>query len=340
MEAMISLVRLGSDVDPLTRCLMLMGKAYGVPICTYALSDIDMETGTANAVFWREGTTVKKTVPCGGLVDLQYSRILLPPDGDLREKNEWLVARSTIVDNSGIPKKQLSQILMSSPLAAYAIPTYAVSTPEQVEALCAVIPNAIIKPSGGRKGKGVNYILQEGGRFFLKNKDSCTPLNSETWKEYLQYLNENSLGSPILQPRLSFCLDEKHALDFRLLVARGFTGNWETIDIYPRIGASPFVSNVAQGGYIGDTWEVLQSIAGDAAEQLLSELNMIARELPVLIQENCPAPITSFGIDVGIDLSSMRPFILEANTRPSTKLHTWRLAEKKVHYYKHLLSQE
>lgn len=339
MEPMISLVRSHPEVDPITRCLMLMGKAYGVPICTYALSDIDVESGTAEAVFWQEGTTVKKTVVCGGFIDLQYARTLLPQDGDLREKTDWLAARGTIVDNSGIPKKQLSQILIGSALSAYAIPTYTVSTPEQVKALCSVIPNAIIKPSGGRKGKGVNYVLRDGDQILLKDKDCCKQLNTETWKQYLQYLSDNNLGSPILQPRLSFRLDKEHALDFRLLVARGFTGNWETIDIYPRIGASTLVSNVAQGGYIGDAWEVLQSIAGDTASQLFSELKMIARELPALIQEYCPAPITSFGIDVGIDLESMRPFILEANTRPSTKLHTWRLAEKKVHYYKYLLSQ-
>lgn len=337
---MIGIVRNSIVLDPLTRSLLTLCSAYDVRACSYMLNEMDTATGTVHAVFWAKGSFVDAEVNIPSFSDFRFVSRSLKGQPLMEQKWNYLRENTTVVDNTGVPKEYVPQIMMRHALSVYAIPTYRVQTLQQLRQLLSVIPNAIIKPSDGRKGIGVRRILRSGSDLIMEGRNSFQKIDESSWADYLQNLEGAGIGSPILQPRLDFSLDEQHAVDFRLLVARGGTGDWETVAIYPRIGAGTLVSNIAQGGYIGDCAEILSAIAGNQgkAAELMEELRYIAVSLPPLIQNYRTAPIAALGIDVGIDRESLRPFVLEANTKPSTKLHTWMFAEKKVQYYKYLLS--
>lgn len=339
MKEMIGIVRATPRIDALTHNLLVMSAAYDVPLCSYNLFDLDVETQRLSAVVWSKGTyaNIETDVPL--LTELQFNRLTLKDDPEFTRRREWLLQHSTLIDNPGIKKEGVSAYMLQSPLFAYAIPTYTADSYSQLLHLLKLLPRAIIKPSGGRKGIGVYHVLRDGNDVVLESALESFVLTPERWEEYIVFLKQHNYGLPLVQPRLDFSLDEKHTVDFRLLVARGSSGDWETVAIYPRIGSNRIVSNVAQGGYIGDAMETLEAIAGDKAEALFDELNHIAQELPVLLQSYRQGVINYFGIDVGIDRETLQPYVLEANTKPATKFHSWQLAEKKVQYYKYLLSK-
>lgn len=339
MKPMIGLVLPSHDITPSAHSLHVMAASYGVPLCSYHLADLEPQRPTLPVNIWANGKyqTIESELPA--FSELIFNRSFLMNREDVARRKSWLLEHTTLTDNPGLLKSAVSIVMMQSPLAPYAIPTYNASSYEELMSLLFLLPRAIVKPSGGRRGIGVYHIIRRGNTFMMEGAKVQKELTPTHWEEYRAFLKERKCGSPILQPRLDFSLDEEHTVDFRLLVARGGSGDWEIVDIYPRIGSNRIVSNVSQGGFIGDSMEVLSLISQEKAAALFADLNRIALELPPLLQSQKEKPIAVLGIDVGIDRESLQPFVLEANTKPGTKFHLWKLAEKKVQYYQYLLSQ-
>ena len=326
-------------IDSFEQKLLLLCSAYKVSACVLSpqLIDYTLPSPTLPVQYW-DGTAFRQaTAPVPKLLDFRFN-----PSGKKAlawlqpERQRWLLERCAIADR-GIPKEQLSQVLMCSPLYALAIPTYRLEKYEQLLQYAKMFRHCIIKPIGGRQGLCVSRVDYDGNVLFMESANGTEELTPTQWEAYLATLNRHNFGQPLLQPRLDFSLNAEHAVDFRLLVARGGSGAWEEVDIYARIGATRLVSNVSRGGYISDAESVLAEIAEDRADELLATLHSIAAELPTLIQQYVDRPISCLGIDVGIDRNTLQPYVLEANTFPGAKFHAWQLAQKRVQYYQYLL---
>ncbi len=342
MDRSIGIVHYGSKIREIVYPLLVLGRAYEIPVYAYNISDIDpsKENPTVPAQFWngREMAVREIEVPV-------YSECMVLPKKEQAlpyiSSNiyDWLTEHTLKTDNPGINKSHLPQILLPTAFSPCIIPTYEPGSYENLLTLGRIVPRAIVKPKNGRKGMGVLHVDKDGRYLQVQTKDGIQALTEEFWDSYRQTLERNRLGVPILQPRLNFTLDAAHALDFRLLVARGGNGDWQTVDIYARVGSSSLVSNVSQGGFICTAQEALETIAKDRAEALLETLHVLAAEIPPLIQSYRKKPIACLGLDVGIDRDTLQPYLLEANTLPGAKYHLWPLSEVKVQYYRYLLSQ-
>lgn len=339
MNQMIGLVYATEHSKATTHCLQTLAASYGVPLCAYNIMDLEPDRPTVPARVWENGKyqSIETEIPT--FSDMVFGRLSFADEPEFVRRNRWLQEHTTVVDNPGVLKSGVSALMMQSSLAPYAIPTYKPNSYEELMRLLSLLPRAIVKPVGGCMGIGVYHITRRGSTFVMEGSKEQKELTPTQWEEYVALLKEKKFGAPILQPRLDFSFDEKHTVDFRLLVARGGSGDWETVDIYPRIGSNRVVSNVSQGGFIGDAMEVLAFLSREKAMELLADLKRIAAELPPLLQAQREKPIAVLGIDVGIDRESLQPFVLEANTKPGTKFHLWKLAEKKVQYYQYLLSR-
>lgn len=252
---------------------------------------------------------------------------------------EWLEKKiSFILSQQSVNKAHLPQIMLQSELSQYLIPSWDITSYEQLLRHLAFVKDAVLKPIGGRKGKCVKRLYKkDDGAFVLYAQDGETILSEKTFSDYLTEVQTNRLGKKLLlQPCLDFSLNADHAVDFRLLRHRGNTGEWEEVATYARIGATSFVSNVAQGGYIADAKEILYEIAGEKTDNLYEEMLYIGKELPRLIQQYRGNLAYCLGIDIAIDRKTMRPFVLEANSYPGAKFHACQLAEKRVNYYAYL----
>lgn len=319
--------------------LLLLCSAYKISACVFSpvLIDHTLASPLIPVQYW-DGTAFRKAItPVPEILDCRFNPFLNKVVTWLQpERQRWLLKHSAVLDR-GIPKEQLSQVLMCSPLYPLAIPTYRLTEYGELLRYAKLLRHCIIKPSGGRQGSCVARVDYDGDVLSMETADGIEELTPTLWDDYLTTLNHSNFGLPLLQPRLDFSLDAEHAVDFRLLVARGSSGLWEEVEIYARIGATRIVSNVSRGGYISDAESILSQIAGERADELLATLHSIAAELPVLIQQYVDRPISCLGIDIGIDRNTLQPYVLEANTLPGAKYHSWQLAHKRVQYYQYLL---
>ena len=332
----------GSDfpIPPFEQQILLLSRAYGVDACVFSPLSIDctLSSPEVPVQYW-DGTAFRQAVaPVPKILDCRFGLLKKKAYAWLQpERHRWLLEHSTFSDYYAIPKEKLSQLLMCSPLYDLAIPTYRVTEYEQLLRLAKMLQHCIVKPSGGYKGRHVCRVDYDGVSLTKETLEGTEKLTQEQWAKYLDLLANEEMGQPLLQPRLDFSLNDEHAVDFRLLVAHGGSGTWEEVAIYSRVGATKLVSNISGGGSFADAESVLSAIAGTEADKLLDRLHHIAAELPVFIQRQVERPITCLGIDVGIDRKTLDPYVLEANTFPGSKYHSWQLAHKRVQYYQYLL---
>ena len=217
--------------------------------------------------------------------------------------------------------------------------TFGVETYEQVVTSVAIMQDCIIKPSGGRQGRGVLSAKMDGASVLINDGERIQPLTEAYWAQYIQKLTDEDLKMPIIQPRLNFKFEGK-AMDFRLLTAKGRSGTWEIIKIYARVGSNEVTSNVSRGGYRDNLTVVLQKLCPEQAERLEKELYELALGVPEVIEQNNSSAANYFGIDVGIDCDTMQTYVVEANTFPQPGVSAKEIADKKTDYYLYLLEQE
>ena len=326
--------------------LLKFGYVNQTPVCAVSMQNLKKCFGGSPlfADIWNGGTLEKD-------VQIEIPTFLDSGGNVFSEKNaeyfdagflNWLHDQTTVLTQKSLAKESLAHALLSCDLSLYAIPTWHVSTFSELLNRMQAINRGFLKPISGRKGLGTCKIWSDNRpHFTIRNIDGTFKLTEEWFLTYLARNEKDGLGSSVLlQPCLDFSLDESHAIDFRLLRHRGKNGVWEEVATYARIGATNLVSNVSQGGFIGDPRETLSVIAGDQADSLFDEIMFLGEAIPKLIQRFRGDSVFCLGLDVAVDRSTLRPYILEANTYPGTKYFTCQLAEKRVQYYQYLLEQQ
>lgn len=326
-------------IDELTDALMKSAYEKGIEVCVFAFSDVDFETATVKAQKWDGTQYVDIVTPIPPIVDSRqpvgtHSKAMLY----YAPQVEWLKENTRVLGTGGIPKKGLSECLFASKYSAHGIMTFGVETYEQVISSVAIMQDCIIKPSGGRQGRGVLSVKMVGDGIVVSDGNSTQSLTEDYWAQYVQKLIDEDLKMPIIQPRLNFRFEGK-AMDFRLLTAKGRFGTWEIIKIYARVGSNEVTSNVSRGGYRDSLTDVLQKLCPEQAERLEKEIYELALGVPAVIEQKNSDVANYFGIDVGIDCDTMQAYVVEANTFPQPGVSAKEIADKKTDYYLYLLEQ-
>lgn len=324
--------------------LLKFGAAYHVPVCAIPSQNIikHFHGEPLYAEVWDGGRIAAHEVDFPTYLDTS-GKIYSDKYAAHFETGfiSWLKSKTSILSQKSISKEKLVIAMLSSELSLYAIPTWHIETYSQLENTLIRLKQGLMKPTSGRKGKGVCKLHMENGKIIVQTSTSISHFNEECFLSYISDIASNHLGeTALLQPCFDFSLDDCHAVDFRLLRHRGRSGEWEEVATYARVGATSLVSNVSQGGFIADARETLQMIAGNSADALYEEIMYIGEALPPLIQRFRGNDAYCLGLDIAIDRQSMRPFVLEANTYPGTKFHICQLAEKRVQYYRYLLDNQ
>lgn len=327
--------------DQLAQSALILSKAYGINLCYFDIRDLELEPTPfiQKVTFWNGDKFDTSAALLPEICETKfycYSQNL----GEWKTKVSYVLEHSTLVEFRTLGKIELTRAMQhSEELVLYSIPSFGLNTYHDFLMYANLLKRAIVKPSCGRKGMAVRQANCIEEKIYFQKDDNCVEVTKEIWDSYLAQIREENLGIPIMQPRLNFQF-EGRSVDFRLLVQRGGTGDWEKVAIYARVGESDTVSNLAQGGFVADPMTVLASIAPGREEELYQELEYLCLAVPKLIQSKLEKPVACLGIDVGIDCDTLQPYVIEANTFPGTKYHTWDLAHKKVQYFKYLIDKQ
>lgn len=340
MKAKVGIICPSGQLDELTIAMLQRFTKKGISACGFALADVDMTSETVQGQTW-DGTQLQ-SVTCS-LPEICEFRFPVGTHARARERYgqliDYIMQHTKALYSTGLGKVDLAGCILQSQYSACGIFTYMVNTYEQAVSCVAVLQDCIVKPIGGRQGKCVICVRQENTGIYVYDGDEKQPLTPAYWEAYIQKMQEERLGTPILQPRLDFSTLDGTATDFRLLVAKGASGTWEIVKIYGRVGSNAVTSNVSRGGSRQEVMSILNQLSEEHAQRLYQEFCTLAVEIPKLIERKKGEESNCFGIDVGVDRKSLQSYIIEVNTYPQHSAFVEELAETKAGYICYLLEK-
>lgn len=341
---MIGFVYSDPKISEFTRSVLKYAFAYSVPVIGIYLDNLvaHFRGDALLGEVWDGNGIASCEINLPEILDAEYnsfSKVALQqyePEFEIWLKNHTKI----LMQQASIPKKDLPAAMLYGGLSHYAIPGWEISDYNDLLLKLKLIPFAILKPTFGRKGKGVYKLRKEAdGTVVLQDKEEQKLLTAEFFTRYILQNNETGRGnSALLQPCMDFSYDDTHALDFRLLRHRGRNGAWEEVGTYARIGSSAFVANVSHSGFVADPKSVLRQIAGEKGDSVFDHIMEIGEKLPIIIQKYRGEAAYCLGIDVGVDRRSLQPYVIEANTYPATKYFYRQLTEKRVLFYDYIMN--
>ena len=331
---------MGNHIGERNDALLKAAYLYQVPAYIYRISDISeyRNNGFISALYW-DGGEYRES-----FIDLpRFTEIFCSVIGMAREyPNEynWLKQNTVITDHIGLGKFEFQQKLLRSELTQYAIPTLVVNSYEELLRSAVMFPISFLKPCSGRKAKGAMKLEKKSEKLCYSTPEGAGLLTPEVFFEYYSNAGYNSKPRLMLEPCLNILNDEGRAVDFRCLVSLNGEGKWQNVLTYARIGGSGVASNFSHGGSLNFAADVLEMLIPGHGAEKLEEINRVALQVAGFVQRESKNPVSWLGLDICVDRPSNQVYVIEANSKPGTKLvGPWPLSLVRAQYFKYLLSQ-
>lgn len=321
--------------------LMKAAYIYNVRAFSYCISDIPsfVQTGKIPAVYWNgsEYTHCETDLPRFTEIYSSVSKMFSAFPSEMA----WLKANTVFTDDVGLTKLELQSKMQKSELMPYSIPTILIRAFKELVASVNLFSSSFLKPIGGRKAHGVMKITRKATELCYHTPESSGVLTEEVYNQYYNVGTPQEPNALLLEPCLNILNDDGRAVDFRCLVSLNGEGKWQNVLTYARIGGSDVASNFSHGGSLNFAEEVLEALIPGHGAEKLREINEIALKVAAFVQGESPNTVSWLGLDICVDRPSNQIYVIEANSKPGTKLvGPWPLALVRAQYFRFLLSQE
>ena len=179
-----------------------------------------------------------------------------------------------------------------------------------------------------------------GDNLYYSTPEGTGLLTPEVFLAYYADAGYNEKHRLMLEPCLNILNDEGRAVDFRCLVSLNGEGKWQNVLTYARIGGSGVASNFSHGGSLNFAEDVLEMLIPGHGAEKLEEINRVALQVAEFVKNESKNPVSWLGLDICVDRPSNQVYVIEANSKPGTKLvGPWPLSLVRAQYFKYLLSQ-
>jgi len=236
-------------------------------------------------------------------------------------------------------KEKLQNLLKEDDAFSHlVIPTIQAAVFEDVLNFVDTYGTIVLKPVSGERGVGVFILNKTDAGFVLGHSKEESDLSEHGLEQFFQ---ENIAGKKyILQKYVQSRTVQGDPFDCRVHVEKNRKGKWQSARHFIRMGiGQKVVSNVSQGGGIGDVEPFLKANFGDGWKDIDQRLNELADTLPYKFENLRGYKMMSLGMDVGIDQDG-RLYLFEINTAPITSPLRDRAAMLRVDYYTYKLRKE
>lgn len=311
---------------------------YDVPIFLYNFSDIEnyQKNGYIEALYWDKGDYHSCKI------DLPRFTEIYCGTSDLKARYpaqfKWLEENTVFTDGFGLSKLRFQLGLQSSELGNYAIPTFPVQSFDSLMAALKGLPVSFLKPAGGRKAKGTMKIENIDGNYFYSTPENSGLLTQEVFADYYAEAGFSENAMLLLEPCLNILNDNGRAVDFRCLVSLNGEGKWQNVLTYARIGGTGVASNFSHGGSLNFAEDVLEELIPGHGKEKLDEINDVALKAAEFVRQKSVNNVSWLGLDICVDRPSNQVYVIEANSKPGTKLvGPWPLALVRAQYFKYIL---
>lgn len=330
-------VTVGERNDALLKAAYL----YSVPAYIYDISGVNEYKNNGDKIrslFWNGGEYKECYIDLPKYTEIycsiSYLRHHYP------KEIAWLLENTVVTDNIAMSKYDFQRRLLYSKLNQYAIPTIMIRSFEDLVRSTLLFPASFLKPFNGRKAKGAMKLEKKEGKLFYSTPEGSGELTHEAFTKYYSDSGYNEKSRLMLEPCLNILNDEGRAVDFRCLVSLNGEGKWQNVLTYARVGGSGVASNFSHGGSLNFAEDVLEMLIPGHGAEKLEEINSVALQVAEFVQKESPNPVSWLGLDICVDRPSNQIFVIEANSKPGTKLvGPWPLSLVRAQYFKYLLSK-
>jgi glutathione synthase/RimK-type ligase-like ATP-grasp enzyme len=182
--------------------------------------------------------------------------------------------------------------------------------------------SVFLKPITGSLGKGIIRMSKQGDRFVVQST-----LLSGIRKQHFASLEGAfpSIAGKLRQQKYQIQQGLRlmevggRPVDFRALVQKGRTGEWNVTSIVGRIApVGSFVSNVARGGSLSSAKDAIakSNLPAGTRTIALTRLRKVSIELARSLENRIDAHFGELGIDLAVDQRG-KVWLLEVNSKPS-----------------------
>ena len=328
------------NISERSDALLKSAYLFNVPAYIYDLSEISsyLANRSVHALSWNGNEY------CESIIDLpKYTELYCSISSiSTRYPKEVSVLRAltVITDDTGLYKLDFQRRLLLSELSQYAIPTILIHSYEELLSNISMFRISFLKPFSGRKAKGSMKIETKEGKVYYHTPEGMGELTSDAFYKYYSNAGYDTKSRLLLEPCLNIQNDEGRAVDFRCLVSLNGEGQWQNVMTYARIGGSGVASNFSHGGSLNFAEDVLETLIPGHGAEKLEEINRVALQVAEFVRKESPNPVSWLGLDICVDRPSNQIYVIEANSKPGTKLvGPWPLSLVRAQYFKYLLKQ-
>lgn len=319
----------------IAKIIAITCKQQGIELVYFTPKDVNLKTHMVNGKIFLNNQWVKIEVPIPKCIDVN------PYLYFSNKKVMGYLNRNSILSPNQfgiISKDKLQRKLLESGKVNYlAIPTSKISNFNDLLDYVIRFKKVVVKPKNGLQGKNV-YVLKVKDNDFLlglqKSEEKVT-------QEQLQIFYEESLHNKgyLIQKYISSTNIHGDPYDCRIHLEKDGQGEWKVLRNYIRIGiGQKVVSNINQGGGIGDLKPFLQSNFPSDWKKVRSRIRKIGKVLPYEIEKVLDNKFSTMGIDVGIDKGG-NPYVFEINSYPIVSPVLADVAMTRAEYYKYVLEK-
>lgn len=318
--------------------LLKAGYLYGVRVYGYSIYDIPSyrETGLISAYYWDGGQYRECKIDLPKYTEIYCSTSQIKQA--LPELFQWLWENTEFTDALGLPKFDFQRKLLLSELSQYAVPTIVVNSIADIIRNAELFEVSFLKPSNGRKALGAMKIEKKENGFYYSTPENSGALTEEALSRYYEINGFQADAPMMIEPCLNILNDDGRAVDFRCLVSLNGEGEWQNVLTYARIGGTGVASNFSHGGSLNFAEEVLEELLPGKGKEKLAEINEVALKVAAFVRKESTNPVSWLGLDICVDRPSNQVYVIEANSKPGTKLvGPWPLALVRAQHYKYIL---
>lgn len=207
---------------------------------------------------------------------------------------------------------------------------------ENFDSLFQRFPQVIIKPFSSNRGQHVFLVKRLSNHQFLLTDDKQV---KEVSKEYLYKKTIDSDRQWMVQQYVYSRTVDQRPFDIRVPMFRGKNGQWQSANMYARVGQGKLTSNLATGGESVDGYQFLMKQFSEAlGKTLYLKLQQAANNVVQALQNYYDFEIDALGCDFGIENEAI--YLFEVNSYPGLLGCYQTAIPIKVDYYHHLLENK
>lgn len=300
-------------------------EAYGGLVYFFTPEDI---TTSANSI---QGWTFtdrwsRQTFP---IPDIVYNRLTtrkLENSAGVQQFMRDVKSRfaTTIFNEKYLNKTEVFQALQKDEaLQSYLPESHLFKNYLTLKKMCGKYGTVFLKPVTGSLGKGIIRITKLANSTYQCHYTGLGGIRSQSFPKLTPLYNSISGKMKTrryqIQQGLKLLEVSDRPVDFRALVQRGKTGNWEITSTVARIaGNETFVSNLARGGTLSPVQDAIMKskLISTQKSAVPQRINKAALDIAKGIETQIDAHFAELGIDLAVDPHG-KVWLLEVNSKPS-----------------------